>query len=563
MTGSYSGTWAYRDDQADGIIEQLSFSWTETLNGKTGCWTLQNVEGSASLSGGGGSPPSGPNCSATLGLASDAASNFQEDNLSTATVPFVSQENPTTGAVDSEHWFVQEYVPYLYGDPEGVAQSSDTDTNDWCYEPDAGDQPTANQMFAGGGCHIGTFYGGGPVDFLTFPVDGSQTATDDCSYTTTDAGGNLTSETLEQSVTIDSSIPHCADESVSATNDQPVTFYFQCTNPTGDPLEYFKAAPYPMHAQNIAVHGNEVIYIPRAGFTGVDQLGYFAKEDDGLPSEDATVTITVGPCDAAQAASARTRVFYYSARGSGETATDTPQAMGTPGYALYQELAKRGRSVGVTITGRGIQYPAVGIAPSLTRDALELHFLSSQYLDSVIAGMNSGVAALTALARSMGCSRWTVVLAGYSQGAEVMRRVLDGLPPAVQKHVATMIFFGDPYFYPREEHVTAEGGYDRDDVGILEFAALNPGLALGHAVRAPAIPNPIRAYSWCHRNDPVCQFGVDNHPIISVPVGGKRLAADVQNHLDYAQGPELCSQADEVGAALRDKGVRMPVRRRC
>ncbi len=586
VTADYTGTWTYTSHISQGsgnpdAVAAISLSWSETFNGRTGCWTLQSDGGSASISDS-LSPPNGPNpnCSATLSLAPDAATNFQANQPQDAAN--LTQYDPLTGEAQSQYWYLGENVPLYYAEPFRLLQSSDTNPDDFCFQPGVSPSGTiVTTQFAGAGCH---FQGSGSnaVDFLAFPVNGGGTQTDDCTYSSSDDQGDTTAQTLQQSATLSSGTPHCSNVAVSTTEDRWVTFTLPCAWQGGQPLDY-DVLSGAKQAGGVIEHiqGDQVTWGPTNGFTGTSTFTFDAFPvdgvEDGLSGNTATATITVCECcsaaqtsrgsteeghtstDAAIAASARTRVFYYSARGSGEKPENTPQAMGTPGYALFKELYERGRSVGVTITGRGIlSYPAVDIAGSFIQDALKGHFLTSHYLDSVIDGVNSGVAALTALAKSMGCSRWTVVLTGYSQGADVMRRVLARLPPAVQKHVATMILFGDPYFYPREAHVLAAGGYSRNEVGILEFAKLNPGLALGHAISAPAIP--IRTYSWCHRNDPVCQFGVDNHPLISVPHGGKLLAADLQNHLTYGQGSELCAQVKEVSAALRAKGVQMPKR---
>jgi len=65
------------------------------------------------------------------------------------------------------------------------------------------------------------------------------------------------------------------------------------TDPDGDPLAAEKAAD-PSHGIAFLSPDGALVYVPAAGFTGVEVLTYRAS-DGVLRSEAATVTITVGP----------------------------------------------------------------------------------------------------------------------------------------------------------------------------------------------------------------------------------------------------------------------------
>jgi PASTA domain/Bacterial Ig domain len=299
LTGTYSGTWTYSHTIPPGSgspeeAEQITLSWSESYDGQTGCWSLTNATGSASLSGT-GDPPDGSDCSATIKLAPDGADNFLSDQMSSSgQYPYLTQTDPATGQTDLTHWFVDEYVPNFYGDPEGVLRTTDHKSKDWCYQPLNGYQPTINSEFAGTDCHVGPYFAGGSIDFLTFPVNGANTRGDSCSHTLTDAAGDRTSETLQQSMTLSSETPTCSDVSSSTTADQPVTIQLVCTNPSNSQLRYFLGTS-PRHAAKVSIDGSELTYTPVDGFTGTDTFTYFAEPVNGLRGNPATVTVTVVP----------------------------------------------------------------------------------------------------------------------------------------------------------------------------------------------------------------------------------------------------------------------------
>ena len=195
--------------------------------------------------------------------------------------PYVSQTNPATGRVDTTHWFVDENVPNFYGDPQGVLRSTDNNRSDWCHLPLNGYQPADNAQFAGNDCHIGPYFAGGPVDFLTFPANGSNTRGDSCKYATTDSMGDTTKETLQQSMTLSSRTPICSDVSATASENRQVIVQLVCTNPSNSQLG-FLSSPRP-RVMPSAGHSRaaRLTYTPAPGFAGTDTFSYFAEPADG------------------------------------------------------------------------------------------------------------------------------------------------------------------------------------------------------------------------------------------------------------------------------------------
>jgi hypothetical protein len=148
-------------------------------------------------------------------------------------------------------------------------------------------------MFTGGGCHIGPYYAGDSVDFVSFPTHGGGSASDSCSYTTVNNGDTIT-ETLDQTVTLTSVLPVCTDLSASTTQGKPVTINLSCSFAQSQPLLYRSLGP-PAHGSAFAsIAGSPTVqYTPASGFAGTDSFTYTAQPQSGLSSDPATVTITV------------------------------------------------------------------------------------------------------------------------------------------------------------------------------------------------------------------------------------------------------------------------------
>lgn len=223
----------------------------------------------------------------------------------------------------------------------------------------------------------------------------------------------------------------------------------------------------------------------------LDQNGDILTDSDGITGTDGMPFYS----------SCGSRVFYYSSRGSSENA-----GLGQPGAALFSRL-RAGKHVSLNPVAN--PYPAQAIDNGLKEDLLAFLAPASNYRQSVLEGVADGVSYLNSLPRAMGgCRRWAVVLVGYSQGADVTRRIAARLSPQVRRHVAAVILFGDPNFTPLEAGVQPFGAYpaQRNQYGVEGVA-----LATGRVTDEPPPPSiPMHADSWCHAADAVCAF----HPTI-------------------------------------------------
>jgi hypothetical protein len=140
-------------------------------------------------------------------------------------------------------------------------------------------------------------------------------------------------------------------------------------------------------------------------------------------------------------------------------------------------------------TARAIDYPATPLRASLS--PLDI-------LGALAGSERRGAAALvTAIRHSYvgGCSSRPVLLAGYSQGAEVVIQAVNRLTAAQQAHVAVALF-GNPSYLP---------GLPGDFPGRTRAAGVRPSLAQS-AFRLPADVRS-RAIDVCAPGDGVC--GVD------------------------------------------------------
>ena len=126
---------------------------------------------------------------------------------------------------------------------------------------------------------------------------------------------------------------------------------------------------------------------------------------------------------------------FFGVRGSGETTSDG-DGYGTTVQGFEQTLATLVPGLSAT----PIDYPAVPVGYT------GILYYKNTYKNSVAAGENALQTALIVF-RSK-CPRTYVMLAGYSQGAQVAGDVADTLTKAQRAHIAAVALFGDPRFNP-------------------------------------------------------------------------------------------------------------------
>jgi hypothetical protein len=199
-------------------------------------------------------------------------------------------------------------------------------------------------------------------------------------------------------------------------------------------------------------------------------------------------------------------IVVYASRGSGEAFDDSGLGAGTQLVQLYKDLVAEYGVQNVGLESNG--YPAVPVVNPWTH-LPDPYYLLHDYKPSVLRGVKDAVADIKALASRCKSQSMTLVVAGYSQGADVTRRALAQVPPSglSNKFVMTLLF-GDPNFSPREDlwsnatNPIIENGdfYQAEGAGrhLYKTGGLPP---------PPSIEGLYDPISWCHHGDPVCQFG--------------------------------------------------------
>ena len=205
-----------------------------------------------------------------------------------------------------------------------------------------------------------------------------------------------------------------------------------------------------------------------------------------------------GP-DYSGAASAHTCPAHilYGVRGSGEPRGGTDRGLGP---AINEVLNEMGRDFGTANVGAAANaYPAAAFTFALGSKTLPAQ--AADYGTSVLQGAAAMARDIRAL--RIRCGHSLITVAGYSQGADVVRRGLALLgSPTSDASKNQVILFGDPNFQAREPNVSEDGDFSLTRNGIARSL-----LAFTHLPVVPAIPRGYRVYSYCHSNDLVCQLG--------------------------------------------------------
>ena len=224
-------------------------------------------------------------------------------------------------------------------------------------------------------------------------------------------------------------------------------------------------------------------------------VGFGASVPAGAVAGTSTATADTATC---------TDVLFVGARGSGQpqsgASDDAGTGLGRQVYGMSQRLAAQ--LPGSTITTVAATYPAQGV---------ELLAINPT---AYFAVLEEGVANVQAELRNraMSCPDERIVLAGYSQGAMVMHRALQGLAaaqdPAGRQLLARTdgaILVSDGDRRPRDR--ATDYGTARRSRGI--GFALRPE----SGTRAAKLPAGMRSriHSVCLALDVVCDYQPDVH----------------------------------------------------
>lgn len=204
-------------------------------------------------------------------------------------------------------------------------------------------------------------------------------------------------------------------------------------------------------------------------------------------------------------------VILYAARGSGEPFDDRLLGAGYPIRALYDALDRRYPArVGVAAS----DYRAIAVTFRIIGTRVDLPnfrvLLGGPYNRSVAGGIRTGLQDVPSLMRHCEASRF--VLAGYSQGAEVIRGIIFSLRAQDQARVSAVVLYGDPWFNRQERFASYRGGFNARQTGV--HAQFGPdanqfGPSRGSGLQSYAQRFGRRydgvIFSYCHRLDLVCQ----------------------------------------------------------
>jgi hypothetical protein len=225
------------------------------------------------------------------------------------------------------------------------------------------------------------------------------------------------------------------------------------------------------------------VLVPAFALAAVALAGCSPNTDDAGPS--------VSTC----------RPVFFGVAGSGQGVQNPPPAV-VPKTVSRADAHRYGSTVGLLKTdlsrlagnelaaATAINYPATPVSQYIGPAGLITDLALSER-----KGVNSLVHAIRYSYRG-GCAARPVLLAGYSQGAEVVIQAVDELTPRQQANVAVALF-GNPSYLP---------GKPGDYPGGTTAGGIRPALQSG-AYQLPADVRSARTIDVCAPGDGVC--GID------------------------------------------------------
>lgn len=207
-------------------------------------------------------------------------------------------------------------------------------------------------------------------------------------------------------------------------------------------------------------------------------------------------------------------VTFFGVRGSGES-FDTSNGYGIVVGEMRNLLVEHFTQIGVSFTDAPIDYPALPLfgsdaEPSFIRDWREG---TNNLLDGVWLGAETLVEAIRITQASCGATR--IVLAGYSQGALVIRLALQQLTISEIDTLYAVDLFADPVRTadtPQPSHFSfAEGAPTGNGVLFDPLFDRN-----SFSYRVTDFPHNENFRSWCRVKDPFCDY----HGLASLSLAG-------------------------------------------
>jgi hypothetical protein len=215
------------------------------------------------------------------------------------------------------------------------------------------------------------------------------------------------------------------------------------------------------------------------------------------------LTFVAAPSKTAQAAPNCKDVFFAGARGSGEKANAWEGFGETVGRMLIKFRSKVPKYV--SVKADPVFYEAVDIIT--WENALRL---GGVYRDSV----DDGTTYLhdTLKIYSERCPRTVYVLAGYSQGAQVVTNVLEELhfhdPQEIADKIVSVALFASPEFAPKDKKRILAYPTSGDDAFAMDRQGVYRDMVERSEVDTASYLWPYGnvVNSFCVKNDPVCQW---------------------------------------------------------
>jgi hypothetical protein len=178
------------------------------------------------------------------------------------------------------------------------------------------------------------------------------------------------------------------------------------------------------------------------------------------------------------------KLQFVGVRGSGETMHDY-DGFGKTVASIKDVIEKKVPGT----ASYAVDYEAINVG-------LGVYAYGDLYIESVHSGTTNLDMYLTDFIKD--CPNTYVILAGYSQGAQVAGDEFAYLTAYEKSHIAALIMIGDPRFNPNQPQVDV-GNYDKNLSGIYQIIVPDSNRVIPDAYVA-------NVRSYCAQGDPVCNY---------------------------------------------------------
>lgn len=192
----------------------------------------------------------------------------------------------------------------------------------------------------------------------------------------------------------------------------------------------------------------------------------------------------------------------------------------------------------------GHQYPAVNVGDIRNGNAVGAWVSrgnANDYGASISEGVSEMIAYMTNRYVTCKAAGSKFVLAGYSQGAQVIGQYINAAPKEIRDHIAFVALFGDPKLHLPEGEGFNPPACRGEQLSAYRRVIANCDVDNGSlGARKPYLPVDMHGKTglWCYANDFVC--------------GSSKLAWDTEGHTKYGlEGNAVDSAAYEALQKVR------------